>query len=355
MFGRLIPRVLFIAFMVLFSFYIYRMLNEDEMHFRQMISVIVAGAVVGIALVVWEWRFQRDLARQMVAILFGLTAGLFATVVVAAILMLVLVPYNILQNPQAGTLDVALFLALWQMQFWLPLILSACLYVGVTVILQTKDDFRFLIPYVDLSHRSAQAGGILLDTSVLIDGRIVEMAPTGIFPNRLIIPDYVWRELHHLSDSADAEKRARGRRGLDIAKKLTDNPHLNVIVHRAMPGQQTPVDEALLQDAQALSARVMTTDYNLGKVGALFAGVEIINLNDLAKALKPQYVGGETLTIYLLKRGQNPDQAVGYLDDGTMVVVDGGAPSIGKRETIQITGNIQTAAGKMLFAVPVKE
>lgn len=352
MVGRFIPRFLFVAFTVVFAVYVYRVSSNDNVELHSLLAVIGGSLLAGGVLVLWEWRYQREFSRQLVATLFGLVGGLAATLAVSLILLLFLVPYNVLQVEEVTSLEQALYKALWQLQYWLPLIISSCLYIGVTVVLQTRDDFRFLIPYVDFSQYGTQAGGVLLDSSALIDGRILPLCHTGLFAKNLVIPDYVLRELQILADSDDAGKRERGRRGLQNAHKLQNSPGNRVSVRASRPGVAAAeaVDERLLADAKELSARVLTTDYNLLQVSKV-AGVTVVNINDIYRATRPQFAVGDILEITLVKKGQDAGQAVGYLEDGTMVVVDQAASAIGQgRRRIAVTGNIQTNAGRMVFA-----
>ena len=349
-----VPRFLFVAFTVVFAVYAYRVAVGDDIVFGRLVTVLAVSLLIGGLLVFWEWRFQRDFARQLVVILFGIAAGLLATLMLCAVLLLFLVPYNVLQTEEATTLDKAFYIALWQLQFWLPLIISSCLYIGITVVLQTRNDFRFLIPYVDFSQWGTQGGGFLLDTSVLVDGRVAKLCATGVLRGNLVIADYVLRELQSLADSADPVKRERGRRGLDNAHALQGLEGVRVTVRSSAPGAHgdVPVDEHLLADAKELSARVLTTDYNLGKVSRI-EGVTVVNLNDVYGALRPPVTVGEQLSLALVRKGQEPGQAVGYLDDGTMVVVEKAADFIGRGALpVTVTGNIQTNAGRMVFARP---
>ncbi len=189
----------------------------------------------------------------------------------------------------------------------------------------------------------------VLDTSVLIDGRIADVIDTGFVSGRLIVPRFVLHELQMVADSADATKRQRGRRGLDILKRLQDVPEVNIKIYDREYPDIREVDSKILELAKELGAKVATTDFNLNKVAAL-QGISVLNINDLAAALKAVVLPGDSLTLFLGKEGKERAQAVGYLDDGTMVVVDDARQHIGKRLTVHVNSILQTSAGRMIFA-----
>lgn len=222
-------------------------------------------------------------------------------------------------------------------------------YLAISFILQTKDDFRFVIPYVEFAKQTKGARQMLLDTSVLIDGRIEDIASTGILESQLVVPRFVLRELQQVADSADKLKRARGRRGLDVLARLQANKRIEVILYDHSPTESTTeVDQMLVSLAQDINARVLTNDFNLNKVAQL-RGVDVININDLANALKPAVLPGERMTIRLVKPGEESGQGVGYLDDGTMVVVEQGRSQVGQEVEFTVTSALQTSAGRMIF------
>jgi len=226
-----------------------------------------------------------------------------------------------------------------------------CCYLSISFVLQTKDDFRFIIPYVEFSKQTKGSRPILLDTSVLIDGRITDIAATGVFDSQLIVPRFVLDELHQVADSADKLKRNRGRRGLDILAKLRTSSRSEVIIYDHSVHSETEVegvDQKLLALARQLNARVLTTDFNLNKVAQL-RGVDVININDLTNALKPVVLPGEKMRVRLMKGGEEPGQGVGYLDDGTMVVVEQGRGHLNEEIEFTVTSALQTSAGRMIF------
>ena len=243
---------------------------------------------------------------------------------------------------------------------WAVAVLGMVLcYVCISLLLQTKDDFRFIIPYVEFVKEVKGLKPYVLDTSVVIDGRIADVVETKILDNQLIMPRFVIAELQAIADSSDQLRRSRGRRGLDILNRLSNNSEVDFKIYdRELPefaGQ--PVDLKLVLLAKHLDGKVVTNDYNLNKVARLH-GVGVINLNDLANALKPVLLPGENLEVRIVKAGEEPGQGVGYLDDGTMIVVEGGREHINKTVKIAVTSVLQTSAGRMIFGrvegVPAK-
>ena len=234
---------------------------------------------------------------------------------------------------------------------WASLVLGMILcYICISFLLQTKDDFRFIIPYVEFVKEIKGLKPYVLDTSVVIDGRIADVVETKILDNQLIMPRFVIAELQAIADSSDKLRRGRGRRGLDILNRLSNNAEVDFKVYdRELPefaGQ--PVDQKLVLLAKYLQGKVVTNDYNLNKVARLH-GVGVINLNDLANALKPIVLPGEALEVRIVKHGEEAGQGVGYLDDGTMIVVEGGREHINKNVKIAVTSVLQTSAGRMIF------
>ncbi len=235
---------------------------------------------------------------------------------------------------------------------WIQLVAGMLLcYLCTSVLLQTKDDFRFIIPYVEFVREVKGFKPLILDTSVAIDGRIEDLVNTGIFDNQMIIPRFALSELQGIADSSDKLRRARGRRGLDVLNRLRANDKVDLqIFDRELPelaGQA--VDLKLVLLAKHLEGKVVTGDYNLNKVAKLHR-VPVINLNEIANALKPLYLPGETFRVQVVKTGEGPEQGVGYLDDGTMVVIEGARTLAGQSIEVAVTSTLQTNAGRMIFA-----
>ena len=223
-------------------------------------------------------------------------------------------------------------------------------YTTTSFVLQTKDDFRFIIPYVEFAREVKGLKPYVLDTSVIIDGRIADVADTSILDNRLVLPRFALAELQNIADSSDKLRRDRGRRGLDILNRLRNHPDIDFNMYeRELPEMvgQT-VDMKLVLLARHLEGKLVTGDYNLNKIAKLH-NVPVINLNDLANSLKPVFIPGENVQVKIVKPGEEDGQGVGYLDDGTMIVVEGGRGHLNKTVAIEVTSVLQTSAGRMIF------
>lgn len=226
-----------------------------------------------------------------------------------------------------------------------------CCYLSVSFILQTKDDIRFVIPYVEFMRQTKGGRPLVLDTSVIIDGRIADIADTRIIESELVVPRFVLQELQTIADSSDKLKRTRGRRGLEMLNKLQSSEKVDIRIYDGRPEQSAPggrVDEMLIDLTTELGGRLVTNDFNLNKMAQL-RGLSVININDLANALKPVVLPGESLAVKVIKPGEELGQGVGYLEDGTMVVAEGARDKIGEVVTLTITSVLQTSAGRMIF------
>jgi uncharacterized protein YacL len=248
-----------------------------------------------------------------------------------------------------------------------PLIVGTTLiilpYICITLLLQTKDDFRFVIPYVEFAREIKGGRPLVVDSSSLIDGRIADIMDTHILETQLIVPDFVLKEVQDIADSSDKLRRTRGRRGLDVLTKLQQNPKVDVRMHEAKEQDAAAgltVDQRIVALAKVLGGRVVTNDFNLNKVASV-QGVEVINLNDVANALRPRYIPGEQLRIRVMREGESIGQGVGYLDDGTMVVCEQAGALLGKEIDVTVTSVLQNSAGRMIFgrmaspSVPVRQ
>ncbi|GAA4451985.1 MULTISPECIES: PIN/TRAM domain-containing protein [Novipirellula] len=224
-------------------------------------------------------------------------------------------------------------------------------YICTSVLLQTKDDFRFLIPYVEFVREVKGFKPLVLDTSVVIDGRIADLVGTGVFDNQLIMPRFALTELQAIADSSDKLRRTRGRRGLDVLNRMRADENVDLMIFdRELPelAGQT-VDLKLVLLAKHLDGKVVTGDFNLNKVAKLH-NVPVINLNEISNSLRPVFLPDETFRIKVIKAGEGPEQGIGYLDDGTMVVIEGARHKIGQDLDVRVTSTLQTNAGKMIFA-----
>jgi len=221
-------------------------------------------------------------------------------------------------------------------------------YLGTMLALRSnRDEFSLIIPYMRFMRREPHEQVTLLDTSAIIDGRVAELCKSGFLEDTLLVPRFVLDEVQGLADSPDANKRARGRYGLDLLSELRSSPDIEMKVHETAESNQ-PVDARLVHLAQVLSARVATTDYNLGRVAEL-QQVRVLNITLLAAALRSPRIAGDRLRLKLTREGKEPDQAVGFLQDGTMIVVNQARPLIGQEVEVVVSGSIQTSAGRMIF------
>ncbi|MBU5591716.1 PIN/TRAM domain-containing protein [Clostridium sp. MSJ-4] len=229
--------------------------------------------------------------------------------------------------------------------------------IGADIAIKRREDMMSFIGSIKKvgsskdkkSKSSSRATPKVLDTSVIIDGRIFDICQTGFIEGVLIIPNFVLAELRHIADSSDSLKRTRGRRGLDILNKIQKELSIEVQISEKDFPDIAEVDNKLLKLAQVLDGKVITNDYNLNKV-AEFQGVPVLNINELANAIKPVVLPGEEMTIQVIKDGKESGQGVAYLDDGTMIVVEGGRKYIGEIIDVIVTSVLQTAAGRMIFA-----
>jgi uncharacterized protein YacL len=208
-----------------------------------------------------------------------------------------------------------------------------------------------VIPYVRFRREDQPERLVILDTNIIIDGRIQEVCATGFLNAVLLVPRFVLHELQYIADSGDEIKRARGRRGLEVLKALQNNPRVEVKIHEDDVAAVKDVDDKLVRLAKLLHAEILTNDYNLNRVAEL-QRVKVLNLHELAKSLRPVVLPGEKLTVKLVKEGREHDQAVAYLDDGTMIVVNHARRQIGHDIDVIIDSVLQTSAGRMAFADP---
>lgn len=221
-------------------------------------------------------------------------------------------------------------------------------YAGITLGLTRASNWESLVSEVR-RHRHGGLGLKLVDTSVVIDGRIADICDSGFLEGTLLLPRFVLNELQHIADSSDILRRAKGRRGLDILKRLQDGSSCVALeIIEDDPREIPDVDGKLVRLALKYHAKILTNDFNLNKV-AQIEGIQVLNVNDLANALKPALVPDEVMEVKIIKEGKEPTQGVGYLDDGTMIVVDNGRAHVGKTVQVVVTSVLQTAAGRMIF------
>jgi uncharacterized protein YacL len=296
------------------------------------ITSAIAAAFVALAIIFFEVRIRRASLKTLIGAAVGSIMGIIGAYLIGSLISR--------QESLAVAPEMKTFLTL-SLTFFMA-------YVGLMVGAAKGD-------YLDLSalggifsDKTARRDYKILDTSVIIDGRIADVAETGFLGGTIVIPQFILRELQQVADSPDSSKRQRGRRGLDMLNRLQNNSALDIqIVETDFPAVRE-VDLKLIELGKQLDAVIVTNDFNLNKVSQL-RGVNVLNINELANALKPVVLPGEAMKVFILKEGKEYNQGVAYLDDGTMVVVDNARKLIGRNAEIAVTSVLQTTAGKMIF------
>jgi uncharacterized protein YacL len=335
----LIIRLAFVGMLILLGYLLnpfertqgFGLAGVDDGYARRIMSGGLGG-VIGLLIIGFEMRVHRASLKTLIGAAVGSILGISGAFLIGVLISI--------QKEAAVSAEMQTFLTI-TLAFFMG-------YVGLMVGAAKGD-------YLDLS----ALGGIfsdknitrdykILDTSVIIDGRIADVAETGFVGGTLIIPHFILAELQQVADSPDSSKRQRGRRGLDMLQRLRNNSKLDIqIIETDFPAVKE-VDLKLIELGMQLDAVIVTNDFNLNKVSQL-RGVEVLNINELANALKPVVLPGEAMRVFILKEGKEYNQGVAYLDDGTMVVVDNARRLIGKTADIAVTSVLQTTAGKMIF------
>ncbi len=291
---------------------------------------LICGCASGLVLILLEVSLRRVSVRGLSSMVFGLLLGVFMAKIIADILSLL--PLGDFVHATSRVIMTLIFS-----------------YLGAVMALRGKDEFHVIIPYVRFKRQDVDDRVTLLDTSAIIDGRILDIYKTNFFSTRIVVPRFVLHELQKLADSQDAVKRGRGRRGMDIVRSMQKDSAVDIRIHEDDMPETKEVDQKLVRLAKMMESRICTTDYNLGRV-ATIQGVEILNLNDLASALKPTVYPGEQMEIRLVKEGKEGQQAVGFTDDGTIIVVNDARRLIGRKVRIIVDSILPTQAGRMIFA-----
>jgi len=291
----------------------------------------IVGFIIGLVVALLVIRVEQDIRKLSLRVIAGGVIGMIIGLLIALILGFGLnMVIKITQNQQAVP--------------WIYLLLTGILcYLGLVLGSKKAEEFNF---------RPAESKGSvdnrLLDTSVIIDGRIADICDTGFVDGELIVPRFVLNELQFIADSSDSMKRSRGRRGLDVLNRMQKSSAINIeIVEQDFP-KIKGVDSKLVALAQKLNAKLMTNDYNLNKVAEL-QGVRVLNVNELANAMKPVVLPGEQMLVKIIREGKEQGQGVGYLDDGTMIIVDSAQKMINMNVEVVVTSVLQTTAGRMIF------
>jgi uncharacterized protein YacL len=321
-------RTFFVVVSSIAGYYIGALMGNFNMAWQ--IGGLIMGFVASNLIILVEILMRRFSIRNLSAAVFGLIFGFFMAWILTSVIKLI-------------PMSIEMFSSLQ-----IILILVFC-YLGMVIAMRGKDEFNLIIPYVKFVRQDEREDVVLLDTSVIIDGRIADILDTKFIEGRVVIPRFVLRELQQIADSQDALKRNRGRRGLDILNRLQKNSALNIRIQEEDFPEIRDVDAKLVKLAQLLSGKVVTNDFNLNKIAEL-QGVTVLNINELANALRPVVLPGETMEVRISKEGKEYNQGVGYLDDGTMVVVDNTRHLIGQVAKVAVTSVLQTSAGRMIFA-----
>jgi len=291
----------------------------------------LAGAVFALLLVLADRLLKGFSLRAFSSATFGLLLGLFfANLLMAS---------DVLHYQSPVTQ-------------WAFRLIAYCAfgYLGMMLAMRSsRDEFSLIIPYVRFARETTQREPIVVDTNVIIDGRIADLCATGFLSRSLIVPRFILAELQTLADSRDPIKRERGRRGLEILNQLQNSREIELTIHDTAEDPDEPTDARLVRTAKLLQARLLTNDTALCQVARL-QQVAALNLADVARALRPTVAAGEELEIHLIKEGRDDHQAVGYLSDGTMIVVNHARPQLGKVVRVVVSSALQTGAGRLIFA-----
>ena len=322
--GLIIIRIIFILVGSLLGYYVSTQLGEAV----SKLEGVAVGCAVAVAIILTEFLFRKVALKVILGGILGFIIGLTSASIIATPLKLVPLEQNLLN--------------------FIVLLLNGFFgYLGVTIGIREGERIN-PASIKKLFRGGADENLKILDTSVIIDGRIADVCETEFLDGTLIIPQFILQELQHIADSSDSLKRARGRRGLDVLHRIQKMNHMEVrIVDDDIP-RIREVDSKLIALAKRSGAKIVTNDFNLNKVAEL-QGIKVLNINDLSNAVKPVALPGETMRVFVLKEGKEPGQGVAYLDDGTMIVVENGRRHISRNVEVAVTSVLQTAAGRMIF------
>lgn len=294
---------------------------------------LVLGIVCSFAVIMAEWLVSRAPISLISSVVFGALLGMLFATLAAAVVGLAIEKHtmDLIREDLTGALIV---------------IFS---YLGIAFIYQSREKFNLIVPYVEFRREEKGIRPTVIDTNVIIDGRIADILRTGFVDGPVIVPQVVLRELHKIADSGDKLRRERGRLGLDVLNELREDPKVDVRIQELAADDERPVDEQLVHIAKLLNGKLMTSDFNLNRLASL-EGISVINLNELANALKPVALPDEQLTIKIIKRGEQPGQGVGYLSDGTIIIVEDADHLLGQEVEVIVRNTITRDTGRMIFA-----
>ena len=320
-------RIVFVAVCVMGGWMVSA--SASEWHAHQLTGALI-GFLLGVLTVLVDVFLKGFSLRGLSAVTFGLAAGSLVAFLIGTS------PLFEMGDPQLIYLSrLALFIL--------------CTYLGTVIALRGKDEFHLVIPYVRFVPHEVDVPLVVVDTSALIDGRIVRICESNFLPSALIVPQFVLDELQAIASARDPSRAVRGRKGLDVLNKLRQLPNSDIRVVESDVGKGTSPEDKLVYLAQSMKAKLLTTDYTLAQ-RAQFQGVPWLNLNALSKALHTEVAAGERFEVELVKPGREAGQGVGYLADGSMVVVDSGAPWLGKTVEVEVASILPSAGGKIVFA-----
>ena len=309
-----------------------------DMPLMDSMAPFLTTIAVATVIVLLDLRTPRKQLSVVVAMYLAILAGLLAAVAISALIDLIADAWELPETSMSLKYLTLLKLATG---------ITLC-YLAVSIVLTTRDDIRLVIPYVEFSRQIRGIRPMLLDTSVLIDGRFNAFCRSGFLDAPIQVPRFVIDELHRLSDSSDRLKRERGRRGLDNLRSLQETPDANVSIEE-LDAAEGMVDQELIQLAQKEHLRLVSTDSNLLRVAEI-RRIPTLSLHDLAMVMQGQVTPGDTLLLEIVRAGEGEDQGIAYLPDGTMVVVEHAADAIGQPVDVVVTNMLQTSAGRMVFA-----
>jgi uncharacterized protein YacL len=322
--GLILIRILFVFLSTLLGYYEATQLYDQV----SKIEGMAVGCGVALMIILTEYLIRRVALKVIIGGILGFILGLTAATIIAAPLKYVPLDRSIVQ-------------------FILLLMNGFFGYIGIVIGIREGEKFN-PANLKKLFKSSAEENTKIMDTSVIIDGRIADVCETEFLDGTILIPQFILHELQHIADSSDSLKRARGRRGLDILHRIQKMSHMEVRITEEDFPKIREVDSKLIALAKSLGAKVITNDFNLNKVAEL-QGVKVLNINDLSNAVKPVALPGESMRVFVLKEGKELGQGVAYLDDGTMIVVENGRKHINKNVDVAVTSVLQTAAGRMIF------
>jgi uncharacterized protein YacL len=302
-------------------------------------AILWTGLVLAVLALVLDIFTPKKSLGALAGVFFGLLVGIFISWALSPVVEMVNDIYPFVDLSETAVQAIKLMMGI-----------CIC-YLVISIVMRTKDDVRFVIPYVEFAKQTKGTRPLVLDTSAIIDGRIADLYRSKLFDAPLIVPRFVLNELQLISDSADKLKRNRGRRGLDILKGMQENSAIDIEIDDTVIPEAEEVkgvDQKLVIFTKNCNGRLATTDYNLSKV-AQVREVDVMNINDLANSLKAIALPGENMKIRIIKAGEEAEQGIGYLEDGTMVVVEGARNKINRDIVLSVTSSLQTSAGKMIF------